>query len=117
MRVGYATDLGFVPTPVREALLGCSTVVLESNHDPEMLRTGPYPYALQQRVAGPRGHLSNPDCAKLAVELVDVYKRQAYVPQSAHEAGDHTDSVDRVGYGDHGNLFGQQRRQLLLKRF
>lgn len=70
MHVGYATDLGFVPTPVREALLGCSTVVLESNHDPEMLRTGPYPYALQQRVAGPRGHLSNPDCAKLAVELV-----------------------------------------------
>lgn len=67
---GYATDLGFVPNSVRQALLGCDVVVLESNHDPDLLRTGPYPYALQQRVAGPRGHLSNADCARLAVELV-----------------------------------------------
>lgn len=76
IRVGYATDLGFVPTPVREALCGCGTVILESNHDPDMLRNGPYPYALQQRVAGPRGHLSNPDCARLAVELVQKGTRQ-----------------------------------------
>ncbi|MCI8879213.1 MAG: MBL fold metallo-hydrolase [Clostridiaceae bacterium] len=67
---GYATDLGFVPSPVRQKLLGCSAVVLESNHDLTMLETGPYPYILKQRVAGPRGHLSNVDCAACAVELV-----------------------------------------------
>lgn len=67
---GYLTDLGFVPTSVQKALLGCDTVVLESNHDPNMLQNGPYPYHLQERVAGPLGHLSNFDCARFAVELV-----------------------------------------------
>lgn len=70
IRLGFATDLGFVPSPVREALTGCPTVVLESNHDIYMLETGPYPYPLKQRVGGPRGHLSNPDCASLAAALV-----------------------------------------------
>lgn len=68
--LGYATDLGFVTGPVRQALMGCDAVVLESNHDPILLETGPYPYPLRQRVAGPGGHLSNQDCAALAVELV-----------------------------------------------
>lgn len=67
---GYATDLGFMPSSVRSRLTGCDTVVLESNHDLTMLETGPYPYILKQRVAGPRGHLSNADCAACAVELV-----------------------------------------------
>lgn len=70
MSFGYLTDLGFVPTSVREAMLGCNAAVLESNHDPDMLRDGPYPYHLQERVAGPRGHLSNFDCASFAVDLV-----------------------------------------------
>lgn len=67
---GYATDLGFMPSAVRTRLTGCDTVVLESNHDLTMLENGPYPYILKQRVAGPRGHLSNVDCAAAAVELV-----------------------------------------------
>lgn len=66
---GYATDLGFMPDAVRRALTGCDTVVLESNHDPYMLETGPYPWPLKQRVGGPRGHLSNPDCAVCAAAL------------------------------------------------
>ena len=45
--------------------------ILESNHDPHMLQAGPYPYALKQRVAGPNGHLSNPDCAVFAAFLAD----------------------------------------------
>lgn len=67
---GYATDLGFMPSTVQSKLTGCDTVVLESNHDPVMLQTGPYPYILKQRVAGPRGHLSNFDCANCAAALV-----------------------------------------------
>lgn len=69
-RFGYATDLGFVPRDVAEMLRGCEMVVLESNHDPHMLQAGPYPYALKMRVAGPSGHLSNPDCAVFAADLV-----------------------------------------------
>ncbi len=67
---GYATDLGFMPSAVRAKLTGCDAVVLESNHDLTMLENGPYPYILKQRVAGPRGHLSNVDCAACAMELV-----------------------------------------------
>lgn len=69
-RFGFATDLGFVPGEIADQLRGCDAVVLESNHDPHMLAAGPYPYMLKQRVGGPRGHLSNPDCAICAAELV-----------------------------------------------
>lgn len=69
-RFGFATDLGFVPRDAADRLRGCTAVVLESNHDPHMLQAGPYPYALKMRVAGPSGHLSNPDCAVCAAELV-----------------------------------------------
>lgn len=70
IRFGYMTDLGFVPTPIRQALRGCTSVVLESNHDIYMLQYGCYPDLLKRRVGGPRGHLSNTDCANLAVDLV-----------------------------------------------
>lgn len=68
---GFATDLGFVPDAVKQKLMGCRAVVLESNHDLDMLRNGPYPWPLKQRVAGGQGHLSNPDCAACAVELAE----------------------------------------------
>ena len=69
-RLGYLTDLGFVPRDGAALMRGCETVVLESNHDPHMLQAGPYPYPLKMRVAGPVGHLSNPDCAVFAADLV-----------------------------------------------
>lgn len=67
--LGFATDLGFMPSQVKQKLLGCDAVVLESNHDPVMLQNGPYPWPLKQRVGGAQGHLSNPDCAACATEL------------------------------------------------
>lgn len=69
-RLGFATDLGFMPSGVEEELLGCDTVVLESNHDLEMLAWGPYPEHLKARIRGNRGHLSNEDCAACACDLV-----------------------------------------------
>ena len=76
IRIGYATDIGHVSDAVREGLTGCDVIVLESNHDPEMLRTGPYPPPLKQRVASRYGHLSNPDSASLAAELCDKGTRR-----------------------------------------
>ena len=67
--VGYATDIGHISQPIREGLTGCESVVLESNHDVEMLMDGPYPYDLKLRIRGKRGHLSNRDCADFAAEL------------------------------------------------
>ncbi len=68
-RLGYATDIGHVSKEVEQALTGCDAVILESNHNTEMLASGPYPYYLKQRIASRRGHLSNPDCAALAARL------------------------------------------------
>lgn len=67
--VGYALDLGHSPESVRRLLEGCSTLVVESNHDPEMLERGPYPEELKERLRGPRGHLSNGESAELIAEV------------------------------------------------
>lgn len=67
--IGYATDLGNVTKSVEEGLMGCEAVVLECNHDPDMLMTGPYPYDLKRRIASNNGHLSNPDCAAFSAKL------------------------------------------------
>ncbi len=67
--VGYATDIGYVTTDIRAGLSGCEAVVLESNHDEDMLMEGPYPYDLKLRIKSRRGHLSNRDCANFAAEL------------------------------------------------
>lgn len=62
---GVCTDLGVPALPVARALSVCDALVLEHNHDAEMLRTGPYNLSLKRRIAGPRGHLSNVDGATL----------------------------------------------------
>ena len=67
--LGLATDLGYVTESVREGLSGCRAVILESNHDVDMLRTGPYPRFLKERILSKRGHLSNPDSAIFSAEL------------------------------------------------
>ena len=63
LRVAIATDLGFIPPNVRDQLRACDGLVLESNHDLEMLRGGPYPWAVKQRVMSRVGHLSNESLA------------------------------------------------------
>ncbi|MCP3979530.1 MAG: MBL fold metallo-hydrolase [bacterium] len=63
LRIGVATDLGHATRVVVERLRGCDLLMIESNHDSEMLRLGPYPWQLKQRVAGRMGHLSNAEAA------------------------------------------------------
>ena len=70
-RIAVATDIGYVSENVRKNLLGCEAIVLESNHDEQMLERGPYPYDLKMRILSKGGHLSNKDSAALAAELVD----------------------------------------------
>lgn len=57
--LGFMTDTGVVTGAAHEALQGCRVLALEANHDPTMLKNGPYPRALQERVSSERGHLSN----------------------------------------------------------
>lgn len=64
--LGILTDTGFVTDAAREALTGVDTLLLEANHDIELLKSGPYPYFLKQRILGSEGHLSNAAAAEFA---------------------------------------------------
>ncbi len=68
--IGYATDTGHLTEESAEALQGCRLLALESNHDLQMLKTGPYPYFLKDRVASERGHLSNEQASTALQRLV-----------------------------------------------
>ena len=68
-KIGVATDLGMATRLVAEELQGCRCLILESNHDEELLRDGPYPWPLKQRIKGNHGHLSNRDSAGLLATL------------------------------------------------
>jgi len=59
VKIAFATDLGYMPASVRHHLEDCDVLVIESNHDLEMLRVGPYPWSVKQRVLSRVGHLSN----------------------------------------------------------
>lgn len=65
-----ATDMGVMTDEVRGAAVKSDFVILESNHDIEMLKTGPYPYPLKRRILSDRGHLSNAACAAELARLV-----------------------------------------------
>ncbi len=69
IKIGIATDLGVATAMVKERLKACHILILEANHDPEMLIKGPYPWPLKQRIQGRTGHLSNTDSRKLLSDL------------------------------------------------
>jgi phosphoribosyl 1,2-cyclic phosphodiesterase len=75
-RTGVAHDLGAVPDALREAFARLDLLLLESNHDEQMLRTGPYPAFLRARIAGGSGHLSNAKSASLSRELAGPHLRE-----------------------------------------
>ena len=58
-KLALCTDTGYITPEAREGVRGAHTLIGEFNYDPEMLRTGPYPVHLQERIRGTRGHLSN----------------------------------------------------------
>lgn len=71
-RFGYLTDLGVIPEGVTELFSGCDCIVLESNHDEEMLRYGPYPAYLKRRILSEHGHLSNEACAEALAQFAET---------------------------------------------
>ncbi len=64
VKVGLATDIGHMTGAIFDSLASCSALILESNHDVDMLKHGPYPYNIKQRILSDRGHLSNDMCAE-----------------------------------------------------
>jgi phosphoribosyl 1,2-cyclic phosphodiesterase len=70
-RIGLAADLGSASRQAWSHLRNLDALILETNHDLEMLLSGPYPWALKRRIAGRRGHLSNQDAAQGLREILD----------------------------------------------
>ena len=68
-RLGLLTDVGSITSHIVQALLNLDAIILECNHDPDMLSNGPYPPVLKQRVGGPFGHLSNQQAAELLARI------------------------------------------------
>lgn len=58
-KLGLVTDLGYMTASIKHRIQGCDLLMLESNHDLEMLKVGPYPWSVKQRVMSRVGHLSN----------------------------------------------------------
>ena len=71
IKVAIATDLGYLPDSVRYHITGSDVILLEANHDLEMLKVGPYPWSVKQRVMGRKGHLSNDVVSDYIFENMD----------------------------------------------
>jgi len=70
VKAGYATDLGHPIALMDQHLAGCRLLVLEFNHDADLLRDGPYPWPVKQWIKGQGGHLSNEQAAKLLGDIL-----------------------------------------------
>lgn len=84
-KAAVATDMGYVTDTVRALLRDVHVILLESNHDVEMLQNGRYPAALKERVLGSRGHLSNVAAGALLAELASDACRQVYLGHLSEE--------------------------------
>jgi phosphoribosyl 1,2-cyclic phosphodiesterase len=105
--MAVVTDLGYSSQLVRERIKGCHLLVLEANHDDAMLKAGPYPWPLKQRIGGKSGHLSNLQTSQL---LRDVWHDELEYVVLAHlsEINNHPDLAQRAVQ----EIMGSRRTQL-----
>lgn len=75
-KVCIATDLGHFSDKIKENLLDADVILLESNHDVEMLKFGPYPYTLKRRILSDVGHLSNEACGHAILDLINSKEKK-----------------------------------------
>lgn len=77
--LSIATDLGHMPQEVFDMIKPSDFLVLESNHDEELVRMGPYPYSLKRRILGEEGHLSNEMAAQVIKDVYQSHRRLRFV--------------------------------------
>lgn len=80
-----ATDLGYVSDRVKRAAQNANTMIIEANHDIELLRTGAYPWYLKRRILGDKGHLSNDSTADFLVEVINESTKAVYLAHLSQE--------------------------------
>ena len=95
--VGIITDTGYITEEAHAALLGSDLLLLESNHDVESVRSGPYPYYLKDRILGVCGHLSNDAAAHFACEAAAGGTRQIVLAHLSSENNTPAMALNAVG--------------------
>ncbi|MCY0902441.1 MAG: MBL fold metallo-hydrolase [Firmicutes bacterium] len=80
-----ATDLGYASARVKEVTKGADAYILETNHDVEMLRAGPYPWHLKRRILGDKGHLSNAHAAEYLLDVMGEATGEVYLAHLSQE--------------------------------
>ena len=87
-RLGIATDLGIPTSVARERLRGCHLLVLEANHDVDLVRNCSRPWSLKQRILGRQGHLSNESAAELLADVAGDTLRQVVLAPLSQECNE-----------------------------
>jgi phosphoribosyl 1,2-cyclic phosphodiesterase len=93
-RVGLVTDTGMLTEPLLECLSGCHALLLECNHDRDLLRYGPYPWPLKQRISSHTGHLSN-EKARAALERLAHSGLELVIGMHLSQTNNRPDLVER----------------------
>ena len=94
--LGYCTDTGMVSRLIHHRLSACHGLIIEANHDPEMLMNGPYPLHLQQRVRSRSGHLANEEAARFIGTLVHDGLQHVVLAHLSETNNDPSLALDRV---------------------
>ena len=84
-KISVATDIGCVTETIHANVMGSDAVLIESNHDVEMLKNGSYPWSLKKRILSDHGHLSNDHAAELVSELALDGTKYIYLGHLSHE--------------------------------
>lgn len=84
-KIGIATDMGMVTTLARARLRGCNALVLEANHDEQLLAASRRPWSLKQRIMGRQGHLSNSDAGQALIDCADGQLGRIYLAHLSQE--------------------------------
>lgn len=87
-KVTLATDIGHVMDTVRESIEGSNLLLLESNHDIDLLRKGSYPWPLKRRILGEKGHLSNADAGELLAQAMTGKTKYVFLGHLSEENND-----------------------------
>lgn len=96
LKAAIATDLGIATFMVKEHLKGCRLIVLEANHDSEMLIAGPYPWHLKQRIKGRTGHLSNSASRDILAEIRHSDLQHVVLAHLSDKNNTSTKAIDEI---------------------
>lgn len=113
-KYAVATDTGCITKAMLSALAGCEAVLIEANHDVEMLKNGPYPYMLKKRILSDEGHLSNEKCAWLATQLAIWGTKRILIGHLSEQNNTHEKAFECVRKSLETNGF-QIGRDVILK--